>query len=96
MEFSRHEYWSGLPCPPAGDLPNPGTKPAFPVSPALAGGFFITSTTWEVQVMCILESAVLHGSLYFYYESHIKVYFKEGAQGGIDNIKINTFSFYQV
>ena len=27
MEFSRHEYWSGLPCPPPGDLPNPGIKP---------------------------------------------------------------------
>ena len=27
MEFSRQEYWSGLPCPPAGDLPNPGIKP---------------------------------------------------------------------
>ena len=32
MEFSRQEYWSGLPCPPPGDLPNPGIKP---MSPAL-------------------------------------------------------------
>ena len=30
MEFSRQEYWSGLPCPPPGDLPNPGIKPGFP------------------------------------------------------------------
>ena len=30
MEFSRHEYWSGLPCPPPGDLPNPGIKPRSP------------------------------------------------------------------
>ena len=30
MIFSRQEYWSGLPFPPAGDLPNPGTKPEFP------------------------------------------------------------------
>ena len=28
--FSRQEYWSGLPCPPPGDLPNPGIKPRFP------------------------------------------------------------------
>ena len=28
MEFSRQEYWSGLPFPPPGDLPNPGTKTA--------------------------------------------------------------------
>ena len=30
MEFSRQEYWSGLPFPPPGDLPNPGTKPGSP------------------------------------------------------------------
>ena len=37
MRFSRQEYWSGLPCPPAGDLPNPGIKPASFTSSALAG-----------------------------------------------------------
>ena len=31
MEFPRPEYWSGLPCPPPGDLPNPGIKPRSPV-----------------------------------------------------------------
>ena len=35
MGFSRQEYWSGLPCPPAGDRPAPGIKPVSPVSPAL-------------------------------------------------------------
>ena len=40
MGFFRQEYWSGLPFPPPGDLPNPGIKPASPVSIALAGGFF--------------------------------------------------------
>ena len=37
MVLSQQEYWSGLPFPPPGDLPDPGIKPA---SPALAGGFF--------------------------------------------------------
>ena len=37
MGFSRQECWSGLPCPPAGDLPNSGTEPASLMSPALAG-----------------------------------------------------------
>ena len=37
MELSRQEYWSGLPFPPPGDLPDPGIEPA---SPALAGGSF--------------------------------------------------------
>ena len=35
MGFSKQEYWSGLPCPPPGDFPNPGIKPASPTSPAL-------------------------------------------------------------
>ena len=30
MGFSRQEYWSGLPCPPPGDLPDPGVKPSSP------------------------------------------------------------------
>ena len=45
--FSRQEYWSQLACSPPGDLPNPGTKPMSLMSPALAGGFFTTSVTWE-------------------------------------------------
>ena len=40
--FSRQEYWSGLPLPSPGDLPNPGIEPVSPVSPALADKFFIT------------------------------------------------------
>ena len=47
MGCSRQESWSGLPCPPPGDLPNPGIKPTSLISPALAGGFFTTSATWE-------------------------------------------------
>ena len=37
------EYWSGLPFPPPGHLPDPGITPVSLMSPALAGGFFITS-----------------------------------------------------
>ena len=47
MEFSRQEYWSGLPFLYPGDLPDPGIKPASFMSPALTGGFFTTSTIWE-------------------------------------------------
>ena len=45
MGFSRQEYWSGLPCPPPGDLPDPGIEPSSLMSPASAGGFFTTSAT---------------------------------------------------
>ena len=36
--LSREEYWIGLPCPPPGDLPDPGIKPVFLMSPALQVG----------------------------------------------------------
>ena len=41
MEFSRQEYWSGLPFPSTGDLLNPGIEPVSLASPALAGRFFM-------------------------------------------------------
>ena len=47
MGFSRQEYWSGLPCPPPGDPPDPWIEPTSLTFPALAGGFFTTSVTWE-------------------------------------------------
>ena len=46
MGFSRQEYWSGLPCPLPGDLPDWGTETLTHVSPVLAGGSFTTSATW--------------------------------------------------
>ena len=49
MGFPRQEYWSGLPCPTPGDLPNPGTDPLSLMSPALADRFFTTSATWEAH-----------------------------------------------
>ena len=48
IEFSRQEYRRELPFPPPGDLSNPEIKPTSLESPALAGGFFTTSATWEV------------------------------------------------
>ena len=47
LGFFRQEHWSGLPCPPPGDLPNPGIEPASHYVPCIAGGFFTTSATWE-------------------------------------------------
>ena len=47
--FSRQEHWSALPCPPPGDLPDPGIKPKSFLSLALGGRFFITRATWEAQ-----------------------------------------------
>ena len=54
IEFCRQEYWSELPCPPPGDLPNPGIEPVSLTQPALAGGFFTTSATWEAPKIVVL------------------------------------------
>ena len=51
MEFSRQEYWSGLPCPPPGDLPDPEIELVSLMSLALAREFFTTSATWEAQII---------------------------------------------
>ena len=65
MGFSRQEYWSALPCPPLGDLPNPGIEPTSLTSPALAGRSFTTCATWHhVQTDCVTNS---HSSYLFFY-----------------------------
>ena len=65
LGFSRQEYCSWLPCPPPGDLLNPMIEPWTLMSPALAGEFFTTSTTWEfcnVWYTCIKSACYIHSS----------------------------------
>ena len=75
MAFSRQEYWSGLPFPPPGDLPDPGIQSASPVSPALAEGFFttrhlgsplrsMTSSNWTYDLIVVtkLNGALIPGN----------------------------------
>ena len=52
MGFTRQEYWNGLLCTPPGDLPDPGIEPESLTSPALADGFFTTST-WKTHSFII-------------------------------------------
>ena len=49
MEFSRQEYWNGLPFLSPGDLPDPGIEPVSPTAPALTARFFPTRPTWEAH-----------------------------------------------
>ena len=60
MGFSRQEYWSGLPCPPPGDLLNPGIKPTSLTSSVLASRFITTSTTWEAWKSLRLRPKSFH------------------------------------
>ena len=60
--FSRQAYWNGLPFPPPGDLPDPRTEH---VSPALAGGFFITEPPRTPQeVMRLSQTTQTHTHIY--------------------------------
>ena len=59
MGFSRQEYWSGLPCPPQGDLPDPGSEPGSSSFPALAGGFFTTRTKREAPTHTHTQYGIL-------------------------------------
>ena len=69
--FSRQEYWSGLTCPPPGNLPNRGIKPASLTFPALAGRYFTTRATWEDYVcVCIY----MYMCVYIYTHTHIHIY----------------------
>ena len=60
MEFSRHKYWSRLPIPTPGDVPNPGIEPTSFVSPALAGGFLPLVPPGKV---CVCVCVCVYGSL---------------------------------
>ena len=54
MGFPRQEHQSRLLFPPPGDLPEPGIKPAVPVSPAFTGGFLFTVSPWKSSHMLII------------------------------------------
>ena len=56
LGFSRQEYWSGLPFPSPGDLPDPGIEPESFVSPALAGGFITTAPPGKPHLVMYLYS----------------------------------------
>ena len=56
MGFSRQEYWSGLPCPPPGDLPDPGIKPVYLTSPTLQEDS--TAEPWRKLILPL--KAIIH------------------------------------
>ena len=56
MEFSRQEYWSGLPFPSPGVLPYPGIKPVSLAFPELAGRFLLPLSHLKLDLECIADS----------------------------------------
>ena len=55
--LSRQEYWSGWPCPPPGDLPDPGIEPVSLLSSALAGGLFTTAPPGKPHKYCTSDKS---------------------------------------
>ena len=64
MRFSRQEYWSGLPCPPPRDLPDPGIESTSLMCRVLAGAFFTISVTWEPTYIYIYTYIYTSESLF--------------------------------
>ena len=65
MQFFQQEYWSGLPSPPPGDLPDPGIEPLSSVSPALAGGFLEGSPLHDTGPHKIPDGALILKNPYY-------------------------------
>ena len=61
--FPRQEYWSGLPFPSLGDLPDPRIEPTSLVSPALVGGFFTTEPPGKPEYRTSESCSVMSNSL---------------------------------
>ena len=98
MGTSRQEYWSGLPCLPLGDLPNPGTEPVSHVS-CITGRFFTTSTTWEVlnvwwkwkllSHVRLFTTPLVHGILQTRILEWVALPFSRGSSQPRDRIQVS-------
>ena len=84
--FSRQEYWSGLPCHPPRDLPNPGIKPTSLMSSALADGVFTISTTWQGHKTGLVRPRFLKVTSYFRFKTYQKnLMFLPSLKNSIEN-----------
>ena len=66
VEFSRQEYWSGLPFPTPGDLPDSGIEPVSLVSLILAGRFFTTASTRKPTIISRFTHIAANGKTSFF------------------------------
>ena len=72
MGFPRQEYWSGLPLPTPGNLPNPGIEPESPASPSLSGRFFTTEQHGKPKY--VLKGTILKGTVLLLLNAFILVH----------------------
>ena len=75
MRFSRQESWSGLPCPPLGDLPNPGMEPASLMSPVWqADSLSLSPQRSPIMCVCTYMSVYIYTHAYTYICMYIYIY----------------------
>ena len=77
MGFPRQEYWSGLPCPPPGDLPNPGIKARSPALqadslPSEPPGKSVVATFGKVQLHTRFQRAIVAGGQHCFLDSTLR------------------------
>ena len=73
MGFSRQEYWSGLPCPPLGDLPDSGIKSMSPEASALQVDSLLSNLGNHIH-MCVCVCMCVYMSVYTYTYIYIYIY----------------------
>ena len=93
MGFSRQEYWSGLPFPAPGDLPNPGMAAVSPVSPALAAGslplsqlgILLSEDRWPV-----ISRSVFNSNFHDFTRTNLKTGSAKAGAGFLGRVSLHT------
>ena len=98
MEFSGREYWSGLPCPPPGNLPDPGIKLVSLMSPALAGRFWTTSAPGKLinNVVIVSDGQWRDSAIYIRVSILPKTLFPSRLPHNIEKSLILMFSAFRI
>ena len=98
MGCSRQEYWSGLPCPPPGNLPNTVTEAASLTSSASLGEFFTTSATWEAPWphLNLITSQRPHLQISSYQRLMLQNIILRGHKNSVHDSWPRTFPFIQI
>ena len=80
MGFSRQEYWSGLPCPPPGDLPNPGMEPTSPEISWIAGEFFTTGLSGKSVLLWLYSCLIFQAFKFFFFKFGLSLVFERNCE----------------
>ena len=95
-EFSRQEYWTGLPCPPPGDLADPGIEPTSPVAPALqvdslhqeSPCVFLQCPILSFQLQILLHGIAWNDSVsYTHTPTHTHTHTASSVRAGRDHVR---------